>query len=105
MGYYRKLFILNFANIAKPLFKLVKKGVKFVWGKEQEESFNELKLKLASAPILVMPDFEKQFIIRTDASFDGIEGVLLQKDENSTKKPIHVKYAYASISYSILICF
>ena len=88
VGYYRK-FILNFANIAKPLFKLVKKGVKFVWGKEQEESFNELKLKLASAPILVMPDFEKQFIIRTDASFDGIGGVLLQKDENGIEKPIH----------------
>jgi len=88
VGYYRK-FILNFANIAKPLFKLVKKGVKFVWDKEQDESFNELKLKLASAPILVMPDFEKQFIIRTDASFDGIGGVLLQKDENGTEKPIH----------------
>ena len=68
---------------------MLKKGVKFAWGKEQEERFNELKLKLASAPILVMPDFEKQLIIRTEASFDGIGGVLLQKDENGTEKPIY----------------
>ena len=88
VGYYRK-FIFNFANIAKPLFKLLKKGVKFIWENEQEESFNELKNKLVSTPILTMPDFEKQFIIRTDASYDGIGGVLLQKDENNNEKPIH----------------
>jgi len=88
VGYYRK-FIFNFANIAKPLFKLCKKGVKFIWDKEQDDSFNELKIKLASAPILTMPNFDKQFIIRTDASYDGIGGVLLQKDENNIEKPIH----------------
>jgi len=88
VGYYRK-FIFNFANIAKPLFKLSKKGVKFIWDKEQDDSFNELKIRLASAPILTMPNFDKQFIIRTDASYDGIGGVLLQKDENNIEKPIH----------------
>jgi len=71
------------------LFKLSKKGVKFIWDKEQDDSFNELKIKLASAPILTMPNFDKQFIIRTDASYDGIGGVLLQKDENNIEKPIH----------------
>ena len=88
VGYYRK-FIFNFANIAKPLFKLSKKGVKFIWDKEQDDSYNELKIKLASAPILTMPNFDKQFIIRTDASYDGIGGVFLQKDENNIEKPTH----------------
>ena len=84
VGYYRKF--INFANIAKPLFKLSKKGVKFIWDKEQDDSFNELKIRLASAPILTMPNFDKQFIIRTDASYDGIGGVLLQKNENNIEK-------------------
>jgi len=71
------------------LFKLSKKGVKFIWDKEQDDSYNELKIKLASAPILTMPNFDKQFIIRTDASYDGIGGVFLQKDENNIEKPTH----------------
>ena len=88
VGYYRK-FIFNFASIAKPLFKLLKKGVKFSWGEKEKESFEELKNRLITAPILSMPDFDKQFIIRTDASFDGIGGVLLQKDDVGNEKPIH----------------
>ena len=88
VGYYRK-FIHNFASIAKPLFKLLKKGVKFTWESAQQESFNELKRRLITAPILSMPDFNKQFIIRTDASKDGIGGVLIQKDDKNVEKPIH----------------
>jgi len=88
VGYYRK-FIYNFATIAKPLFKLLKKNVKFSWEAVQQESFEELKRRLITAPILSMPDFDKQFIIRTDASKDGIGGVLIQKDENNIEKPIH----------------
>ena len=88
IGYYRK-FIANYSSIAKPLYKLLKKNVPFEWGSEQELSFHELKSRLVSAPILSMPDFEKQFIIRTDASHSGIGGVLLQKDSNNKEKPIH----------------
>jgi len=88
VGYYRK-FIFNFAGIAKPLFKLLKKGVAFEWKEAQRESFEELKRRLTTAPILSVPDFSKQFIIRTDASKDGIGGVLIQKDDNNVEKPIH----------------
>ena len=88
IGYYRK-FILNFATIAKPLFKLLKKNVEFKWGKAENDSFEELKYRMITAPILMMPDFKNQFIIRTDASFDGIGGVLLQKDEFGKERPIH----------------
>ena len=88
VGYYRK-FIANYSSIAKPLYKLLKKETPFVWNSEQEEGFDKLKDRLMKAPILTMPDFEKQFIIRTDASYSGIGGVLLQKDENNNEKPIH----------------
>jgi len=88
IGYYRK-FIHNYASIAKPLYKLLKKGISFEWTSSQEESFQSLKDKLLSAPILNMPDFDKPFLIRTDASYAGIGGVLLQKDDNNVEKPIH----------------
>ena len=88
IGYYRK-FIYNFATIAKPLFKLLKKNVEYKWGKSENNSFEELKQRMITAPILIMPDFNKQFIIRTDASYDGIGGVLLQKDEENRERPIH----------------
>jgi len=89
VGYYRT-FIDQFAQITAPIVKLTRKNVKYHWSKEQEESFIKLKEKLINAPILKFPCFDKPFIIRTDASYDGIGGVLLQRDENDNKEhPVH----------------
>ncbi|GFV55378.1 retrovirus-related Pol polyprotein from transposon 17.6 [Trichonephila clavipes] len=54
------------------------------WGSEQEEAFRDLKLKLASPPVLKPADGTKPFVIRTDASSVALEAVLLQgeKDEH-----------------------
>jgi hypothetical protein len=60
VGYYRR-FIENFSKIAKPLTKLLKKEKKFEWTEGCENSFQELKKKLVSAPILCLPDLEKEF--------------------------------------------
>jgi hypothetical protein len=76
-GYYRR-FIKCFAEIAKPLSKLTRKEEKFVWGTEQQLAFEELRDKLISAPILQHPNFEKEFVITTDASNLAIGGVLSQ---------------------------
>ncbi len=57
-GYYRR-FIADFSKIARPLNDLLKKGVDFIWGPEQENSFQELKGRLCEAPILAFPDFKK----------------------------------------------
>ena len=88
VGYYRK-FIKNFALIAKPLFKLLKKGAEFKWSNEADIAFKILKERLTQSPILVPPNFDKPFIIRTDASRSGIEGVIIQKDEEGMEKPLH----------------
>jgi len=88
VGYYRK-FIKNFALIAKPLFKLLKKGAEFKWSNEGDIAFKILKERLTQSPILVPPNFDKPFIIRTDASRSGIEGVIIQKDEEGMEKPLH----------------
>ena len=89
IGYYRT-FIDKYAQITAPLCKLLRKGVKYQWKDEQEKSFKMLKEKLMNAPILKFPSFNKEFIIRTDASYDGVGGVLLQKNEETNKEhPIH----------------
>jgi len=87
VGYYRK-FIANFAQIAHPLYNLTKKDVPFIWNSNCSTSFDTLKMMIASAPILSPPDFGKLFIIITDASLDGIGGVLLQLDDNNVEKPL-----------------
>nr|GFB66056.1 putative reverse transcriptase domain-containing protein [Tanacetum cinerariifolium] len=53
-GYYRR-FVEGFSKLALPLTQLMRKGEKFVWTDEREKSFEELKWRLVSAPILTLP--------------------------------------------------
>nr|ABA91307.1 retrotransposon protein, putative, Ty3-gypsy subclass [Oryza sativa Japonica Group] len=77
VGYYRR-FIEGFSKIARPMTQLLKKEKKFVWSEQCQESFEQLKEKLTSAPILVLPDIRKDFVIYCDASRQGLGGVLMQ---------------------------
>jgi hypothetical protein len=60
--------------------ELLKKDKKFEWTSACEASFQELKKRLTTAPILVMPDIEKSFSIYCDASGQGLGCVLMQDD-------------------------
>ena len=75
-GYYRK-FVQNFAKIATPLTKLTRKNKKFVWNDKCEESFQELKKRLVSAPVLALPNDQGNFVIFNDASQKGLGCVLM----------------------------
>jgi len=89
IGYYRQ-FIDHYASISEPLCRLLKKNTPFLWSTEQDSAFNLLKRKLITAPILRFPSFSKPFIIRTDASYQGLGGVLLQKGEDGVQElPVH----------------
>ncbi|GJT98301.1 putative reverse transcriptase domain-containing protein [Tanacetum coccineum] len=78
-GYYRR-FIDRFSKIAKPMTKLTQKKVKFFWGDKQEASFQLLKQKLCSAPILALPKGSEDFIAYCDASKKGLGAVLMQRE-------------------------
>jgi len=82
------IFIQNFAETFSPLTHLFKKGVDFFWKEEQERSFNLLKEALTTAPVLMSPNYKKKFNIASDASANGIGGVVFQLDESNKERPI-----------------
>ncbi|KAL4036953.1 hypothetical protein IC575_000531 [Cucumis melo] len=77
-GYYRR-FVENFSRIATPLTQLTKKGAPFVWSKACEDSFQNLKQKLVTAPVLTVPDGSSNFVIYSDSSKKGLGCVLMQQ--------------------------
>jgi len=78
-NYYRR-FIKDYSKISVPLVRLCKKDVKFEWDKNCQESFEMLKQKLVTKPILRQPDFNRKFYLFTDASNYAIGFVLSQID-------------------------
>jgi len=56
-----------------------------IWGKEEQNVFENLKDKLTSPPILGYPDFQQRFELHTDASTQGLGAVLYQKQGDSKK--------------------
>ena len=68
----------NFAEVAKPLYRLTSTGLKFTWEKEHEDAFQLLKTRLLQAPILAFTNFRHPFVIDTDASETALGAVLLQ---------------------------
>ena len=92
MGYYRR-FVKDFAKLADPLVHLTRKGVPFVWGSDQQSSFDALKACLLCAPILGFPTEDDRFVLDTDASLFAIGGVLSQIQNEE-----EVVIAYASRS-------
>ena len=76
-GNYQR-FVQGFSSIAAPLTKLTRKGVLFVWTYQCETSFQELKKRLTTAPIVTLPSSSCKFIVFTDASNVGLGRVLMQ---------------------------
>jgi hypothetical protein len=77
-GYYRR-FIEGFFKLAKPMTALLEKNAKFVWSDKCQINFEELKKRLTTAPVLVLPDLSKNFSIYCDVSRLGLGCVLMQE--------------------------
>lgn len=86
-GYFRR-FIKNYAILAAPLTDLLKKDNKWVWAEGQELAFNKIKALLVDRPILALYNHGAETQLHTDASKDGLAGILLQANSNGVFQPV-----------------
>lgn len=94
LSWYRR-FVENFSERARPLTQLTSKKAKWRWTDEEQEAFTSLKNALTTAPILACPDFNKTFLLQTDASETGLGAVLTQYHGNQERV---VAYASRTIN-------
>ncbi|GJW90327.1 putative reverse transcriptase domain-containing protein, partial [Tanacetum coccineum] len=71
----------GFSKIAKPMTKPTQKNLKFDWSEKAEATFQVLKQKLCSAPILSLPKGSENFMVYCDASHKGLGVVLMQREK------------------------
>ena len=76
VGYYRK-FVEGFSKIVTPLTKMTRKYVKYDWVDAYQQSFEELKSRLTSTPVLALPNRRDGFVVYSDASKEGLGCVLM----------------------------
>ena len=79
VGYYRR-FIKDFSWLATPMTRLTQKGVKFEWDDLCEKTYQELKMRLTSVPIMIVPKQGQRYTVYCDASRDGLGCVLMQSE-------------------------
>ena len=72
---YYKAFVLEFVRITTLIYKVMKKDA-FIWKELQEQAFNRLKEAMIITPVLAYPNYEKEFILYTNASYDGLGFIL-----------------------------
>jgi hypothetical protein len=77
MADYYQHFIEGFSKIGRPMTALLAKKVEFKWTLGCQESFEMLKQKLTIAPVLVLPDVHKPFLVYCDASYTRLGCVLM----------------------------
>ena len=96
-------FLSMFCPLLKPIYDLTRKGKPFVWGKEQQDSFEEIKCRLIRLPVLHMPNKTGRFHLYSDTSKFATSSALYQIQNG---KPKLIAYASkrlpeAAKSYSI----
>ena len=101
-GYYR-IWVLDFAIIAAPLYQLTRKSVVWFWSTEHSEAMTTLKVALTTAPALVTICYDEgagRIIVAFDASKKGWGAVIMQEDKNGKRHPVRYEGGVWSTSES-----
>jgi ribonuclease HI len=85
---FLRRFVSNFAELVKHITTMLRKGNEVKWTIEPRESFVQIKKALTEAPVLISPDYSKDFLIFSFASCDTVAAVLLQKNDQGQEQPI-----------------
>ena len=89
-SWYRR-FIKHYSLLARPLTDLTKCETMKKWDEAQQRAFDQLRMALVTAPVLRLPDFDRPFVLTTDASLVAV-GAVLEQDFGDGLQPI----AYSS---------
>jgi len=106
-GYYRR-FVEGFSKVAYHITSLQKKGKSFRWSLYFQRSFDQLKHLLTTAPILSIADPDKENVVCTDVSKEGVGGVLMQESrvvayESGKLKECEQKYSAYDLELIVVI--
>ena len=91
----------DFSRIARPLSSLTQKKVKFEWTDKVEKSFQELKKKLTTTPVLTLPKGEEGFAVYTDESKEGLGCVLMQHGKVIAYAARSVRMELAAVVFAL----
>jgi hypothetical protein len=86
---FLRRFVSNFAELVKFIATMLRKGNEIKWIAESRNSFGQMKKALTEAHVLMSPDYSKEFMIFSFASFNTVTTVLLQKNSEGLEKPIY----------------
>ena len=99
VGHYKK-FIHRFADAARPLTKLTRKGTMFEWSNDCQVSFDYLEDCFIKDPVLKNPDPNKRYVVFTDASDQAAAAILTQEYPDADGKITELPLAYLSPQFS-----
>ncbi|CAI5480573.1 unnamed protein product [Closterium sp. Yama58-4] len=85
-NYYNR-FVPQYAKIAAPLTDLLKKDTPFKWDAPHQQAMEQLQTALTTAPVLILPDPDKDYVVEADASDQAVGAVLMQ-DHGNGLQPI-----------------
>ena len=97
------MFCPELQKLLKPIYDLTRKGRSFIWGKEQQDSFEEIKCRLIKPPLLYMPNKTGRFHLYSDTSKFATGSALYQIQNGQPKLIAYVskRFPEAAKSYSI----
>jgi hypothetical protein len=81
-------FVPDFAVMVKPILNLLKQDCSFSWTNDVENAFVGINKVINFALVLAKPDFEKEFMIYTNATEEAISTILMQCDDQGNEKPV-----------------
>ena len=97
------IFCPELQRLLKPIYDLTRKGRQFVWGKEQQDAFEEIKQRLQRPPVLHMPDKVGRFQLYSDTSKYATGDALYQIQNGKPKLIVYSskRLPEAARNYSI----